>query len=438
MSSSILLKGGARGQDPAMNAEQLRAFETVQSGHNVFITGPAGTGKSFVIQHIKDWVTSQNKTLSITAMTGCAAVLIGGRTLHSALGIGLAQGNSADVVAKIYTNPTTTRKLRDLEVLIVDEISMMSDDLFDKISAVLSVVRENPQPFGGIQLILCGDFAQLPPVSGNYCFKSPEWARAVQETVVLTTLMRQLNDATFQNMLSELRMGKCSADTFSKLKALMLTEESTDSPIQPTVLYSLRRDVDAVNAAEYGALVKAGAQERAYATDYGGSKGGTKAGAAGLKAQAKKWGDNVSIPTSTTLCIGAQVVVTANVDIESGVVNGSRGVVTRLGVTGPEIVLLDGRRMIVEPKRLIDDSNRLSVTYCPLQYAWALTINKSQGMTLDKAVIDLGGSVFASGQAYTALSRVRDLDSVRLSGLSKRSFILHPDVAAFYASQPLF
>ena len=371
-------------------------------------------------------------------MTGCAAVLIGGRTLHSALGIGLAQGNSADVVAKIYTNPTTTRKLRDLEVLIVDEISMMSDDLFDKISAVLSVVRDNPQPFGGIQLILCGDFAQLPPVSGNYCFKSPEWARAVQETVVLTTLMRQLNDATFQNMLSELRMGKCSADTFSKLKALMLTEDGDDSPIQPTVLYSLRRDVDAVNAAEYGALVKAGAQERAYATDYGGSKGGTKAGAAGLKAQAKKWGDNVSIPTSTTLCIGAQVVVTANVDIESGVVNGSRGVVTRLGVTGPEIVLLDGRRMIVEPKRLIDDSNRLSVTYCPLQYAWALTINKSQGMTLDKAVIDLGGSVFASGQAYTALSRVRDLDSVRLSGLSKRSFILHPDVAAFYASQPLF
>ena len=420
-----------------MNAEQLRAFEAVQSGLNVFITGPAGTGKSFVIQHIKDWVAAQNKALSVTAMTGCAAVLIGGRTLHSALGIGLAQGNSADVVAKIYTNPSTTRKLRDLEVLIVDEISMMSDDLFDKISAVLSVVRENPRPFGGIQLILCGDFAQLPPVSGNYCFKSPEWSRAVQETVVLTTLMRQLKDTTFQVMLSELRMGKCSADTFSKLKALMLTEdgdETGSSPVQPTVLYSLRRDVDAVNSAEYGALVKAGAQERAYATEYGGAKGGTKAGAAGIKAQAKKWGDNVAIPASTTLCVGAQVVVTANVDMENGVVNGSRGVVTRLGAAGPEIVLLDGRRIVVEPKRLVDDSNRLAVTYCPLQYAWALTINKSQGMTLDKAVVDLGGSVFASGQAYTALSRVRDLESVRLSGLSKRSFILHPDVAAFYAA----
>jgi len=389
---------------------------------------------------------AHGKKLAVTAMTGCAAVLIGGSTLHSALGIGLAEGNVADVVAKVMAKATAVKAVRALEMLIIDEISMMSDELFDKVSGMLSIVRDDPAPFGGIQVILCGDFAQLPPVRGGYCFKSEAWGAAVQVTVVLRTLMRQRNDGDFQVILQELRTGRCSQQTYESLKARMLTgdgdgdEGAAPDAIQPTMLYSLRRDVDALNSAEYkGALTQAkgkgagaaSVSEKKYDTKYAGAKS-DMASSATLKAQAKKWADSIGVPASVTLCVGAQVVVTANVDVENGIVNGSRGIVRRLLADGPEVRLLNGHVFVVEGKRLVDDANRLAVTYCPLEYAWALTINKSQGMTLDKAVIDLGASVFASGQAYTALSRVRDLESVRLTGLSKRSFMLHPDVAAFY------
>jgi ATP-dependent DNA helicase PIF1 len=241
--------------------------------------------------------------------------------------------------------------------------------------------------------------------------------------------MRQQGDEVFQSMLNELRLGVCGPDTYERLKGLLLTEADVEdaSPIRPTILYSLRKDVDLVNRAEYQQVLVAGGEnkEKIYKTRYEGVKGGLAA-----KPMAKKWAENIGIPDAVTLCVGAQVVVTANVDVENGIINGSRGIVTRLGDC-PEIQLLDGRLISVEPKRMIDDSNKLVVHYCPLQYAWALTINKSQGMTLDKAIIDLGSSVFASGQAYTALSRVRNLSSVRLMGLSKKSFRLSQEVVEF-------
>jgi ATP-dependent DNA helicase PIF1 len=417
-----------------MNLEQSEAFAAVTSGKNVFITGPAGTGKSFIIDHIRQWGTQNNRVVTVTALTGCASVLIGGRTLHSALGIGLAQGNINDITSKIITNPSQATKIRKLDILIIDEISMMSNILFEKINGVLSNVRNNPLPFGGVQVVLCGDFCQLPPVSDTYCFKSNLWGTVINTTVVLKTLMRQLNDNVFQGILTELRMGECSAETFEHLKNIMQTEEDAErnavAAIQPTVLYSLRNDVDRINVAEYKALLRNGCAEKTYISEYGTANG--RPATALIKTQAKKWGDNIGILEKVSMCIGTQVVVTANIDIENAVINGTRGVVTQLLESGVVIQLLNGNSFLVELKRLVDDTNRLAVLYIPLQYAWALTINKSQGMTLDKAMVDLGSSVFASGQAYTALSRVRDLSSVRLMGLSKRSFMLHPDVVTFY------
>ena len=418
-----------------MNTEQTAAFDAVLSGKNVFITGPAGTGKSFVIDHIRNWGAHSNRVVTVTALTGCAAVLIGGRTLHSALGIGLAQGNVNDIVSKIIGNPTQAKKIRALDLLIIDEVSMMSDDLFEKISGVMSVIRTNSAPFGGVQIVLCGDFCQLPPVVGDYCFKSESWASAVHTTVVLKTLMRQLNDPVFQGILSELRMGVCTAETYERLREIMQTEEDAEkdslASIQPTVLYSLRRDVDRINTIEYDSLKKRGNAEKLYDTTYGTASG--KVASATIKTQAKKWSENIGIPVNVALCIGTQVVVTSNIDVEHGVINGTRGVVTRLLGHGALIELLNGNSFLVEPKRLTDDANVLAIMYMPLSYAWALTINKSQGMTLDKAIIDLGTSVFASGQAYTALSRVRDMNSVRLMGLAKKSFKLHADVLGFYS-----
>ena len=402
-----------------MHSQQEQAFNAVKTGRNVFITGPAGTGKSYLIQQIKEWAYRTNKTIALTALTGCAAVLIGGRTLHSTLSLGLGKGTAEDITAFIERNRVQMRRIKGLHILVIDEVSMMSDELFDKVSGVLSLVRRNPRPFGGLQLILCGDFAQLPPVSGNYCFKSPMWSKSIDNTIFLTQLMRQDNPE-FQAILGGIREGVVSKSAFKVLKGRLGVQ--FDGNIQPTILYSLRRHVDEVNQQEYNALISGGAMERVYHTSYGETH----------VPATTKWADNVGIPKSVKICIGAQVVITANIDPDNGVVNGSRGVVTNLLAAGPEVELVNGNKIVVGFKKMTDDTETLNVQYWPIQFAWALTVNKSQGMTLDRAAVDLGPTIFSPGQAYTALSRVRDLESLCILSLSKQSFITHPDVREFY------
>jgi len=400
-----------------MNAEQKLAFAAVESGRNLFITGPAGTGKSYVIQQIRQWAKRHSKNIALTAMTGCAAVLIGGRTLHSTLSLGLGTGTAEDIAAALERNRIQLRRVKAMHILVIDEVSMMNSELFDKVSYVLSLARRDHRPFGGVQMVLCGDFCQLGPVTGDYCFKSAMWQHV--HSVTLHQLMRQ-EDTDFQNMLNSLRMGRLDKPIYKVLKGCINRE--FDGEIQPTVLYSLRRHVDAVNKNEYDALVAAGANERVYSTTYGDQ----------YRAQVIKWAENIGVPSEVKLCIGAQVVITANLDVDAGIVNGTRGIVVGLPSAGPELELINRSRYVVEMKKLSDDNDILTLKYHPVQFAWALTINKSQGMTLDRAAIDLGSSIFAPGQAYTALSRVKNLEGVCILGLSKQAFITHPDVVEFY------
>lgn len=404
-----------------MNAEQQEAFDAVKSGENIFLTGPAGTGKSFVIYQIKKWLQAEKKNYLLTALTGCAAVLIGGRTLHSALGLGLGDKSVDEIIYKMsMCNKRQLKVLKDTDTLVVDEVSMMSDVLLEKVSELLCVLRKDSRPFGGMQIILCGDFAQLNSVDGKYCFLSPLWSKAIDRVCMLTTIVRQADDEYFQKILHKVRQGKITRSMLARLMECQFT--SFPDNIKPTRLYSRRADVNRINEQEYAKLVDGGAEERVYDTEK----------TANMTKSSLTWANKMGIETNIKLCVGCQVIITSNLDQERGIINGTRGVVVELG-RNPMVELLNGDKLEIVPKKMQDeDTKLLEVQYYPLKYAWAITIHASQGMTLDAAEIDLGKSIFAPGQAYTALSRVKSLNSLRIVKLTHKSFKTSPEVKDFY------
>ena len=406
-----------------MNTEQVKAFEAVVGGKNIFLTGPAGTGKSYVISEIKQWATKNNKRFAITALTGCAAVLINGKTLHSTLGLGIGDKPIDMIIHKMKRcNKTQFTRLQSLDLLVIDEVSMMSDELLEKASNLLCVIRNNANPFGGLQVIFAGDMCQLGPITGKWCFLSPLWGVTVQEMHTLTSVVRQSGDKVFLQILHYLRKGKCTKKILDKLLACQ--NNRFNEGIKPTRLFAKRANVEHINQKEYNVLLEAGAIENVYRTR------ATSSIPHRIDAS-MTWAKNVGIPLDIKLCIGAQVVVTSNIDQDNGIINGTRGVVVDVGPE-PTICLLDGRHVTIKMKKTKDDTETLEVEYIPLKYAWSVTVHSAQGMTLDAAEIDLGRSIFAHGQAYTALSRVKNLKSVRIINIDPHSFILDSRVKQMY------
>ena len=404
-----------------MNSEQKSAFEEVKRNHNIFITGSAGTGKSFTLEHIIKWARDEKKHIAVTASTGSSSYLIRGRTIHSYLGIGLAKKSASELAEYVkYKKPFIVKKVKSLDILILDEVSMINSELLDKIDKFLSIIRGSSKSFGGVQVILCGDFCQLPPIEGKYSFNAECWSIAKIKTISLTKQMRQNNDETFKLMLEELRWGICSDSNYKKLRSLKNTKVSHG--IIPTILYSMNIDVDKINSDKFKSLIENGAKTLIYKTKLSSSNTSTKF-----------WVDSYKIPETLELCVGAQVMLTWNISQDNGLINGSRGIVTELTTLGPRVKFVDGNELIIESFKLkSEECEDIWVSFMPIKLAWATTIHKSQGMTLDAVVIDLGKSIFEYGQAYTALSRVRNLDSVVVLDISKKSFKTHKDVLEFY------
>lgn len=418
-----------------MNQDQQDVLNAVKIQKNIFLTGAAGTGKSYTIQEIVSWCRDAGKLIGITASTGTAAITIGGRTLHSFLGIGLAKQEAMKLYLAAKKYPKTIEKLKLLDFLIIDEISMIPAELLDKISEYLCLVRRNRLPFGGIQVLFCGDMCQLPPVNGDYPFRSAVWGLLNLANHELTTVIRQESDAHFREILESARWGQISDEQITRLEA---QRNQTFGEVEPTKLFAKNVNVDSINLEEYTKLRATGAKERTYFTIYATDK------------YSRVWADSLKIPESVPLCIGAQVMLTANLSVEDGYANGTRCMVTELRDEGPVVVFKDGSQLLIthwtvrdeneRPPRKTqdrdddeeDDEGGVWVSYIPIKLAWALTIHKSQSMTLDAAVIDIGPSIFECGQAYTALSRVRDLDSVRILNVSKTAFRTHPSVLEFY------
>lgn len=402
----------------SLNEKQALAVKSFEAMNNTFITGPAGTGKSYLLKEIVKISKKTRRKLGLTATTGISANLIGGRTINSFMGIGLGTQPPHILAHAIKTKKKPIYKvLKGLDVLVIEEVSMLSDILMEKISDILSIIRDSSKPFGGVQIFLIGDFCQLPPVSGDFCFKSPIWKNLNLTTVVLTESIRHQNDNVLQKILDEVRWGTCSKETEKFLMDNNCVDKK-ESTIIPTKLFSLNVDVDAINNSAINNLIKTGVESKTFPTQYS-------------NTNANRWATSNKIPETLLLCIGSQVVVTWNINPDAGIVNGTRGIITQL--TPDIIIKTEEREFTVCPVTVTEefDSNS-QITYIPLKLAYALTIHRCQGMTLDNVEADLGSAVFENGQAYTALSRVRDISSIKFIDLSRKSFRCHLDVVNFY------
>lgn len=418
-----------------LNTGQRRAFDAVMDGNNVFITGPGGTGKSFLIKILLECMPKERKT-GVVALTGCAALLLGckAKTLHSWAGIGLGKESVEALVASIKKKSwkPSLRNWLQTKTLIIDEVSMMTPELFEKLDAIGRRIRGSSQPFGGIQIVLIGDFYQLPPVAANseirFLFQSRLWNDVIHKTIQLEEIVRQ-KDPVFQGLLNAARVGRLEKEHVAILES-RCDLPWRDQEIRPTLLFSRRREVDMINTANLEALE---GETHIY-------RPRTEVEAAGrnITDEAITAFDKDSpYDEELTLRVGAQVMLIYNVSLEDGLVNGSRGVVRRFarseGELIPVVLFKNGKEVGVgRAKWEIDDYKGVSRSQIPLRLAYAVTIHKCQGATLDSALIDIGINVFEFGQAYVALSRVRSLDSLYVWALDPRAIQAHPAALTYY------
>uniref|UniRef100_A0A6C0K7S5 AAA+ ATPase domain-containing protein n=1 Tax=viral metagenome TaxID=1070528 RepID=A0A6C0K7S5_9ZZZZ len=417
---------------PTLNAKQQLAVSQTMNGDNILLTGPAGTGKSFTIKYIIELLKANNKNVGLTATTGTAAFIIGGQTIHSYMGMGIGEESIADIFIKIKKKASIYRTLVELDVLIIDEVSMLDAALLEKISGILCYVKSHSlkdtgllnKPFGGIQIIFIGDFCQLAPVKGFYCFLSKLWIDANIKVIMLDELVRQNDDLLFQQILQIIRKGKCTDNILKVLNALKDTQ--FEDEIIPTKLYPKNVNVDKINEIEIDKLKKAGNKTIIYKAIAGGG--------CGAFAGINKY--------DVELVENSQVIITRNIDIVNGLVNGTRGIVKNLFKDFVIIKDTQGNlHNIVYYKDILEGdggkksakaADKSHILHMPLKVSYALSIHKSQGMTIDAMEIDLGDNIFTCGQGYTALSRAKSLRSIRVIDVSNQSFKINPFVKAFY------
>ncbi len=426
-----------------LNSDQQAALEAVQRRENIFLSGPAGSGKSTLVAAIVAWASKAGLVCDVAAMTGCAALLLGSKakTLHSWAGIGLGRGTAEALAADILKSPFAKKRWKRADILVVDEISMMPPDLFEKLSQVGKRVRGGCQPWGGLQLILCGDFYQLPPVSkdmsaARFAFESPAWVAAKLTPVLLSRIERQ-TDQAFQKLLNEARVGRLSEESIQILKSRQGLNWRQQM-IRPTLLFSKNADVDTINQANLAALEKPIHTYEAKTVverPEGDAHTEIPTGELLERLVQRMDADSSYVPI-LELCEGCQVMLVYNMAMEKGLVNGSRGVVVGFRPDGiPIVQFLHGDPVGIEPIEWVsNDSAALKRLQIPLRVAYAVTIHKSQGATLDCALVDIGSSTFECGQAYVALSRVRDLESLYVWNFQPARVKADPKVDAFYRS----
>jgi len=437
-----------------LNEEQKAAFDAVISGDSIFITGPGGTGKSFLLQTLYANYKSYSggKRMCITAMTGCAALLLGpwAKTLHSWAGIGLGRSPVAIAVKAILMDAKKKKRWVQTDCLVIDEVSMLTPTLLEYLDAVGRQVRKRPNvAFGGIQLVFVGDFYQLPPVSKDaqesdrtFAFESPLWAQVVKKSIQLTQILRQ-KDPMFQQILNEARSGDLSPDSYATLEARK-TMTWKRQEIKPTLLFTKNQDVNSINAHQ---LDKLAGEVHTFTAKTKHVPKGMQPSV--LQMIVEKLDRDAPYEVELQLKERCQVMLLQQLYEEKeindkktkapilGLVNGSRGVVAGFDSEGnPVVKFMNGRCVTIRPGKWSSDAEKeddgVTREQIPLRLAYALTIHKAQGASLDSALIDVGPSTFEYGQAYVALSRVRSLDALFIFEIAPRAFRAHPLVKKFY------
>lgn len=397
---------------------QAQALEILKTGGNIFLTGEPGAGKTYVLNQYIDWLSASGISVAITASTGIAATHVGGMTIHAWSGIGARDTLDQYALDQIATHEKTVRRVKKARVLVIDEISMLDGRVLDMVESVCRTIKQTGDAFGGMQVVLVGDFFQLPQVAARgemsrFAFESRAWDSARFVTCYLTEQHRQEDDILL-GLLGAIRKNDIDESHYT----LLGEQDAIAFPdIEPTKLYTHNSDVDAVNTAHLTALTTKGAT---FTMEMMGNK-------QLLESLVK----NCLSPQVLELREEAMVMCTKN-NFEVGYVNGTLGRVTKFDTDDgyPWIMTSDGREIKIVPQSwtIEDDGKvRAQIMQVPLRLAWAITIHKSQGMSLDAAEIDLRNA-FTYGQGYVALSRVRSLQGMKVLGLNAHALLVDPRI----------
>ncbi len=419
---------------------QEEALVVLKTGANVFLTGEPGSGKTHTVNAYVAYLRAHNIEPAITASTGIAATHIHGMTIHSWSGIGIKERLSNYDLDKIASNERVAKRVMHAHVLIIDEVSMLSSATFTMVDAVCRTIRRSTKPFGGLQVVLVGDFFQLPPVvkknfrmaeedenSGDelvfddaekppatqFAYNAAAW-RALNPIICYLEEQHRQEDGDFLEVLSAIRAGEFEDRHRAHIDSRMVGDVS--APAGAVRLFPHNADVDRINEAE---LAKIDGVSRSFTM----RSSGTAATVETLKRGCLS-------PEYLSLKVGASVMFTKN-NPAGSFVNGTLGTITSFSAAGgaPVVKTRSGRFIVAEPMEwMIEEDGKVKakITQVPLRLAWAITVHKSQGMSLDAAVMDLS-KVFEFGQGYVALSRVRTLSGLFLLGINAQALAVHPE-----------
>ena len=445
-----------------LSPEQKYAFKRFTMGDNLFITGPGGTGKTRLIQYFVEHSLKINKEIQVCALTGCAAILLkcNARTIHSWSGIRIAKGKKLDVIHNVLKNKKVIQQWKLKKILVIDEVSMMSEKIFDILDDLGRTIRRINLPFGGMQVIFTGDFFQLPPVGNfgepeteNFCFESSKWFEVfpLDNHIELKTIFRQ-KDPLYIEILSQIRRGGLDEEKKNILQTYVKREfdPKKHEGCIPVKLFSLRNKTDYVNKIMFEKIeetqydIKEDVKTNCdHYIDSGKSfSKETIEKCKNLSLQDKEREIEflrTSMPCADILSLkkGAVVMCIFNIDIEMEICNGSQGIVIDIIETNKElkpIVKFANGVVITMGKQYwqSEEYPTIAIGQIPLCLAWAFTIHKIQGSTMKMAEIDIGITIFEYGQIYVALSRIESLEGLYLLNFNPHKIKANPKVIAFY------
>jgi len=418
-----------------LTAKQVEAFREMQNGKNVFLTGPGGSGKSYLLSYFINWykdkMENDRSKIYVTSTTGLSSLLIDGMTINRYSGIGIGDKDVIEYYNKIYKMRSLKQRWLTTGVLIIDEISMMDPDIFDKLETLARKIRKNDMPFGGIQIILSGDFLQLPPVkSNNFCFESFSWDTVIDKTFYFDEIIRQ-DDVNLQKILNKVRVGVVDEEVKKVLDARLNVDLQNTLGIEPTILFSRKNMVEQYNKEQLERLINMGMENHTFESKYVYSKNIVD----GKKDYFKELiNQQYQIEEKVVLTKNCQVMLNVNMP-ESNLANGSRGIIIGFSINKyPVVSFLNGVIIEIAAKEYIieEDNYNVKKVQIPLIHAWAITIHKAQGMSLELVKTDIGTSIFEYGQAYVVLSRIKNINGLSLINVDYSKIRANPKIIEYY------
>ena len=395
---------------------QVQALNILKAGRNVYLTGAAGSGKTYILNKYIAYLKERGVPVAVTASTGIAATHIGGMTIHSWSGMGIKDSLSDFDIETLVQKEYLWKRYDKTKVLIIDEVSMIHPEMFNGLDRLARAMKGSDKPFGGMQVVLSGDFFQLPPITKGgatvYVDSSDAWKGMNVRVCYLEEQHRQ-KGGSLESILAEIRDGEISYSTQEIFEELLASPEHLEG--QPTRLYTHNADVDTINEKE---LKKLSGETFSYEMQ--------SRGKANLVATLSK---SILAPQNLHLKKDAIVMFVKN-SFEDGYVNGTLGKVIDFDEGAPVVETYSGKKIIVSLATWeVEDGGKIlaAVDQLPVRLAWAITVHKSQGMSLDAAEMDLSKS-FVPGQGYVALSRLRSIEGLTLLGLNRMALQVDPYV----------